>query len=309
MSTDYTRWVDLNGIARISKADGNLYIRNMETNRVTVTQLNRLVDIRTDVGDVFVKLDSGHTALNTLVHGFRFENKACRDKFVDDLMEVLVGNAIYVEYPSMPKVVDIDLRNKPPMDKLTATSVVQKYLSDLADRWRKEWPEVQKDCIGWTIAYDYAMRPADPIDAVHIIELVHLAEDIIIDNTRRPISRPDEVVAAIAVLVQAKADSSGEPSRPLITGELGNRGVAIAAVQKYLSGLISEWKGKWSSTSMQGQAITTAEACMELHPHVMDVEYLTGVVEKLERCITERVGVSPRPYGIDEIFKLIKQQD
>lgn len=201
MASDNTRWVDLKGTARISKADGNFYIRDMVTNRVTVTQLNRLVDIRTDLGEVFVKLDSGHAALTTLIHGFRFENKAARDKFVDDVMEVLTGNAAYVDYPSMPKAVNVDLSNKPSMDKLTAISVVRKYLAGLAERWRKEWPEVQKDCVGWTMAYDYASGPVDPIDAGRIIELVHLAEDIIIDNTRRPISRPDEVVTAMNVLM------------------------------------------------------------------------------------------------------------
>ena len=201
MASDNTRWVDLKGIARISKADGNLYVRDMVTNRVTVTQLNRLVDIRTDLGEVFVKLDSGHTALNTLIHGFRFENKAARDKFVDDVMEVLAGNATYVDYPSLPKSMFKDISLSKEMSETQAKVAVQKYLGDLAKQWRHGWDDVAAQSVSWNILDDYAMRPAHMATADRLIELAHAAEDIIIKNTRRPVTRPDEVVTAMNVLM------------------------------------------------------------------------------------------------------------
>lgn len=201
MASDNTRWVDLKGTVRISKADGNLYIRDMLTNRVTVTQLNRLVDIRTDLGEVFVKLDSGHAALTTLIHGFRFENKAARDKFVDDVMEVLVGNATYVDYPSLPKSITCDISSNKEMSQTQAKVAVQKYLGELAKQWRHSWDDVAAQLVSWNIVDDYAMRPAHMATADRLVELAHVAEDVIIKNTRRPITRPDEVVAAMNVLM------------------------------------------------------------------------------------------------------------
>lgn len=196
MASDSTRWVDLKGIARISKADGNLYVRNMDTNRVTVTQLDRLVDIRTDAGDIFVKFDSGHTTLSTLVHGFRFENKAARDKFVDDVMEVLTGNAPYVNYPSQPREINIDLSTDY-KDWQPIVSSVQRYLSELTGQWQRMCPNVTTNNNDWRTAEDYALRPADFADITRIIELVYLAEDVIIAYTRRPIVRPDYAMSAL----------------------------------------------------------------------------------------------------------------
>lgn len=200
MASDNTRWVDLKGIARISKADGNLYVRDMVSNRVTVTQLNRLVDIRTDLGEVFVKLDSGHAALTTLIHGFRFENKAARDKFVDDLMEVLTGNATYVDYPSTPKAISIDLTPTKKMTHSVAMAECQLYLNKLVDRWRNDHPGAISRTLTKEEAYAYACQPTDGLDARTLLSYVFDVEDVIITRTRRGVERPDDVPEAILFL-------------------------------------------------------------------------------------------------------------
>lgn len=200
MASDNTRWVDLKDTARISKADGNLYVRDTVTNRVTVTQLNRLVDIRTDLGEVFVKLDTGHSALSTLIHGFRFENRSARDKFVDDLMEVLTGQAMYVDYPSMPKTVDAGPAPSRKMTHTTAMEECQLYLNQLVARWRNDHPGATSRMVTQDEAYTYSCKPASELDTQNLLTYVFDVEDIIISRMRRSIVRPDGVAEAILFL-------------------------------------------------------------------------------------------------------------
>lgn len=201
---DNTRWLHPQGKIRISKADGNLYMHDLETNRVKVAQLDRLIDIRTDKGSSAVVIDTGHTITSTVLHGFQFKTKEERDKFITDLTEVLVGNVPFIEYPSRPKAIAADW--------IVATSAVQKYLFDLAERWRRTCPDVTVRLNSWGLAEDHALRPAESADIDRIIELVYLAEDIIIRATRCPITRPAGASDALTLLetVAKKHPARGE---------------------------------------------------------------------------------------------------
>lgn len=204
---DNTRWLHPKGKIHISKADGNLYMHDLDTNRVKVAQLDRLIDIRTDRGSSAVVIDTGHTITSTVLHGFQFKTQEARDKFIADVMEVLVGNVPYLIFPSEPKVVNAaptPVAEQPDRPSVAhwvlAVSVVQKYLSELAERWRRMCPDVTKNLNSWSLAEDHALRPAESADIERIIELVYLAEDIIIEATRRPVTRPDEARDALTLL-------------------------------------------------------------------------------------------------------------
>lgn len=197
---DNTRWVSPKGAVRITKADGNLYIRDMLTNRVTVTQLSRLVDIRTDKGDTAVVIDTGHTLTGTLMHGYRFEAKEARNKFVDDLMEVLSGDTMYVEYPSIPKVIQIDL-SAPEMTLSEAREVALEYLKKIIRYWRINWGSVNigevslRDAINFV---DDEERSGKWSTDLH--KLIVAVEDIRHDSALTNIHRDERVVRALTLL-------------------------------------------------------------------------------------------------------------
>lgn len=187
---DNTRWLHPQGKIRISKADGNLYMHDLETNRVKVAQLDRLIDIRTDKGNSAVVIDTGHTITSTVLHGFQFKTQEERDKFIADVMEVLVGNVPFIEYPSLPKTIAIDPASTDVLPMQTARFVAIEYLKELVQVWRDSWRQESKVTMSRAgVEAFIAEEAAEGKWSTDIHDIILKVEKVVTEELRKPYSR------------------------------------------------------------------------------------------------------------------------
>ena len=198
---DNTRWLHPRGKIRISKADGNLYMHDLDTNRVKVAQLDRLIDIRTDKGSSAVVIDTGHTITSTVLHGFQFKTQEERDKFITDLMEVLVGSVPFIEYPSRPKLTPTAPAVANTLSMQTARVVAIEYLRDLVQIWKDNWRHESKVTMSRAGVEAYIAEEAEEGKwSTDIHELILRVEKVVTQELGKPYTRSATVDLALTTL-------------------------------------------------------------------------------------------------------------